>query len=437
MENQFVSKGWPTALTSPRRLLAAVALCAASLPAAELAAQTGQTAAVELDVLNRARPDWDPAGFGRGGGGFVLYPSLELGLADDDNIYRLSEEETADTVRYFRPRLFGVSRWSRHEFRLDAGLDSSDFAHADSENVTNWFAGFGGRIDISRDAWLRADLTLRELHEERGDPESPFTALEPVSRRMSDFSVGAHRSFNRLSLGIEGRVTGLAYENAIDGVTGRTLVQNDRDRDEREISLRAGLDIAPGNEIFLRSTRFSRRYDRPQGPDRFARDSDGSETALGLSLDIGATLGGEVFAGYRRQSYDEDERLPEVDGISYGGSLTWNATPLTTIRGTARRTVNESALRQASGYLASSLNLGIDHELRRNVLIGGDIGLFNNEYVGIEREDEILTGTIRAIWKLNRQVEADLGLRVQRRDSTFARDNYDKNYVYLNLRFSI
>ena len=360
-----------------------------------------------------------------------------MGLADDDNIYRLSEEVTADTVRYFRPRLSGVSRWSRHEFRLDAGLDDSDFAHADSENVRNWFAGLGGRIDISRDAWLRADLTLRELHEERGDPESPFTALEPVSRKMSDFSVGAHRRLNRLSLGIEGRYTGLAYENAIDGVTGRTLVQNDRDRGEREVSLRAGLDIAPGNEIFLRSTRFSRRYDRLQGPDRFARDSDGSETALGLSLDIGATLGGEVFAGYRKQSYDEDERLPEVDGISYGGALTWNATSLTTIRGTARRTVNESALRQASGYLASSLNLGIDHELRRNVLIGGDIGLFNNEYVGIEREDEILTGTVRAIWKLSRQLEVDLGLRTQRRDSTFARDNYDKNYVYLNLRFSI
>ena len=424
-------------LAAPRALLTvvAVALCAA-LPAAKLAAQTGQTAAVELDVLNRARPDWDPTGLG-GGGGFVLYPSLELGLAGDDNIYRLSEEETGDTVRFFRPRLFGVSRWSRHEFRLDAGLDDSDFADADSENVSNWFAGLGGRIDVSRDAWLRADLTLRELHEERGDPESPFTALEPVSRKISDFSVGGHRRFNRLSLGIEGRVTGLAYENAIDGVTGRTLVQDDRDRDEREISLRAGIDIAPGNQIFLRSTRFSRRYDRLQGGDRFARDSDGSETALGVSLDIGATLGGEVFAGYRKQSYDEDERLPEVDGISYGGSLTWNATPLTTVRGTARRTVNESALRQASGYLASSLNLGLDHELRRNVLIGGDIGLFNNEYVGIEREDEILTGTVRAIWKLSRQLEVDLGLRVQRRDSTFARDNYDKNYVYLNLRFSI
>lgn len=432
-EDRFTRK---KRLAAPRALLAvvAIALCAA-LPAAKLAAQTGQAAAVELDVLNRARPDWDPAGFG--GGGVVLYPSLELGLAGDDNIYRLSEEETGDTVRFFRPRLFGVSRWSRHEFRLDAGLDDSDFADADSENVLNWFAGLGGRIDVSRDAWLRADLTLRELHEERGDPESPFTALEPVSRKMSDFSVGAHRRFNRLSFGIEGRYTGLAYENAIDGVTGRTLVQNDRDREEREISLRAGLEIAPGNQIFLRSTRFSRRYDRLQGGDRFARDSDGSETALGVSLDIGAMLGGEVFAGYRKQSYDEDERLPEVDGISYGGSLTWNVTPLTTIRGTARRTVNESALRQASGYLASSLNLGIDHELRRNVLIGGDIGLFNNEYVGIEREDEILTGTVRAIWKLSRQLEMDLGLRAQRRDSTFARDNYDKNYVYLNLRFSI
>ncbi len=375
---------------------------------------------------------------GGGGGGFTLYPSLELGLAEDDNIYRLAEEdETRDTIRYLRPRIFGVSQWSRHELQVDAGLDSSDFAEADGENVLNWFASLAGRVDISGDAWLRADLTLRELHEERGDPESPFTALEPVSRKMTDVGVEAFRRLNRLSFGIEGRYTGLAYDNAVDAVTGRILTQDDRDREEREVSARVGLDVSPGNELFLRATRFSRRYDRLQGEDLFARDSDGSEAVLGVSLDIGALLGGELFAGYRKQSYDRDERLPEVDGVSYGGVLTWNPTLLTTVRGTARRIVNESALRQASGYLATSLTVGLDHELRRNILIGGDIGLNTNEYVGIEREDEIFTGTVRAIWKFNRLTQADIGWRVQRRDSTFQRDNYDKGYVYLNLRFSI
>lgn len=417
-------------------LLAAGLLFAAALPASDIAAQTGGVAAAELDVLNRARPELDPLGMG-GEGGFVLYPSFEIGLAGDDNIYRQPEEETSDTVRYFRPRIFGVSRWSRHEFLLDAGMDASDFANADGENVTNWYAGLGGRIDISRDAWLRANLTLRELHEERGDPESPFTALEPVSRKMSDLAVEAFRRWNRFSFGIEGRSAGLAYEDAVDAVTGRILTQRDRDRDEREVSARIGLDISPGNEIFLRATRFSRRYDRLQGEDLFARDSDGEETALGIKLDVGALIGGELFAGYRKQSYDRDERLPEVDGISYGGALTWNPTPLTTVRGAARRTVNESALRRASGYLASSVNIGLDHELRRNVLIGGDVGLFVNEYVGIEREDEIVTGTIRLVWKINRTAEADLGLRIQRRESSFPRDNYDKDYVYLNVRFKI
>lgn len=427
-------------MANPSRILRGhlrvIALCAMVLPAADLAAQSGDAAAVELDVLRRARPAWDPAGIG-GSGGFTLFPSIEFSMARDDNVYRQSEDEIGDTVRIFRPRIFGASRWSRHEFFLDAGMEQSYFANRESENVVNWFSAIGGRVDVTRDAWMRADLTFRKLHEERGDPESPYTALEPVSRKMADVSVEAFRRLNRLSFGIEGRYVGLAYEDAVDGVTGRTLVQNDRDRGEREISARVGLEVTPRNEIFLRSTSFSRRYDRPQGDDGFVRDSDGSETVLGMRMDLGVLLAGELFAGFRKQSYDRDERLPEVDGISYGGALTWNVTPLTTVRGEARRTVNESALRQASGYLASTLNFSLDHELLRNVLIGGDIGLTENEYVGIRREDEILTGTARAIWKFNRNTEATLGYRLQRRDSTFLRDNYDKHYLFLSARISL
>ncbi len=408
----------------------------ALIPISGISAQTGEVAAVELDVLKRVRPDWDSSGI-RWAGGFTLYPSLELGIAGDDNIYRQFENTTRDTIRYTRPRVVGRSNWGRHEFWFDAHADFSDFAAADSENITNWSFGLGGRADISRDAWLSATLALRELHEERGDPESPFTALEPVSRNVADASIKAFRRLNRLSFDIEWRYSGLSYENAIDAVTGRVLTQNDRDRDQRELSARVALDIAPGYEIFLRSTQYDHRYDRFQGEERFNRDSDGSQTVLGVQLNTNALLGGEMFAGYRRQAYNQDERLPEVQGTSYGGALTWNVTPLTTIRGEAQRRVNESALRQASGYFSTALNLSLDHELRRNMLIGGEVGLTRNKYRGIVREDEILAGTVRAIWKITRAVEANLGLRIQHRDSTFARNDYDKNYVFVNLKFSL
>ena len=420
-------------LCSFRRLVWAVLILAA-LPAPVAMAQEDGGAS-QMTVANRPRPDWEPAGIGVGG--FLVFPSVELGLANDDNIYRLREAPTRDIVRAARPRIFGVSRWSRHEIELDAGLDASSFEEADDEDVRNWFLGAGGRFDIGRDTWVRAQVNMRELHEERGDPESPATALRPVSRRMSGVQVEAFRRMNRLTVGLEGSYTDVAFDDTVDSVTGRPLIQNDRDRAEREVSARLGWKVASASEMYLRATRYSRRYDRPQGEDRYLRDSDGTEAVLGSRLELGAVLAVELFAGYRSQSYDRDERLPDVDGLGYGGVLTWNVTPLTTVRGTVSRTVNESALRQASGYLSSSWEIGLDHELRRNVLIGADVSVTTNSYEGIEREDDIVTSTIRVTWKFNRTVSADFGYRGQRRDSTVRRDDYAKNYVFLDVRLSL
>ena len=416
------------------RLCLSAGLGAVALVGSDAFAQV-DNAAAEWNVAARSRPAWDPAGVRAGG--FALFPSIELGVGNDDNIYRVPRGETSDSIRSVRPRFIGVSQWRNHEIVLDAGADASFFADAEDEDVTNWFAGGAGRLDIARDAWVRAQLNVRELHEERGDPESPATAVRPISRRMSGARIEAFRRANRLSLGIEGSYTGIAYEDSVDGVTGRRLVQNDRNRGEGEISARVGLDVALGYEAYVRATRYSRSYERPQGEDMYRRDSDGTEIALGSRLDLGTVLAGDLFAGFRSQSYDEDERLPTVEGTSFGGALTWNVTPLTTLRATASRTVNESTLRQASGYLSSSLELGLDHELRRNVLFGVDIAQTGNQYVGIDREDDITTATIRGTWLINRTVHADFGYRMQRRDSTVERDDYDKNLLYLDVRLSL
>ena len=418
----------------PARLLSAALGALMSLSAfPAVAADDG--AAQQWNVAERARPAYDPAGIRAGS--FLLFPSVELGVSRDDNIYRKRQGEERDSIRSVRPRLYGVSQWRNHEINLDAGVDATFFGKSGKEDATNWFASAAGRLDITRDAWVRAAVGLRELHEERGDPNSPRTATRPVSRQLLSARVEAFRRVSRLSLGVEGRYADIAYEDAVETVGGGRVVQNDRDRGQGEVAARIGWELAPGYEAFVRATRNIRRYDRLQGEDRYDRDSDGTQVAAGARLDLGSVLSGDLFVGYRKQAYEDDDRLPTAEGLSYGGSLTWNVTPLTTVHGTARRTVDESTLRRASGYLSTALQFGVDHELRRNLLIGASIGLTNNRYEGIAREDDILSGSIRGTWLIRRNLHMDFGYRLQQRDSTVARDDYDKNFVWLNVRVQI
>ena len=416
----------------PRPHLCVLGVLLSLAAAVSVAAAT--ESADEWDVGERPRPAYDPAGVRLGG--FLLLPSLELGIGRDDNIYSHRAHKERDTVRSVRPRLFAASQWRNHEIHLDMGADVGDFAKADSEDITDWFATSAGRLDISRDAWVRGSLGTRELHEERGDPDSPSTSVRPVSRSVLDARFEAYRRFNRVALGLESGYMNIAYDDSVDAVTGRRLVQSDRDRGEGEVSARVALSFAPCYETYVRTTRYVRRYDRVQGEDLYDRDSDGTQVVTGLRVDLGAVFDADLFGGYRKQTYDKDDRLRALEGATFGGSLTWNPTSLTTVRGIAERSVNESTLRRASGYFSSAFELAVDHELRRNLLLGARARLTTNRYEGIARTDDIVTGGVQAVWLISRRVHTDFGYRFRHRDSTVERDDYDRSFVYLDVRLN-
>ena len=409
----------------------AAALATLALTTTAAAEGADPRAAAET-VRERPRPAYDPLGVRVGG--FLFFPSVELGASSDDNLYERPEGEKRSAILSVRPRIAGISQWRNHQVEFRAGLAANDFRAPEEKDLTNWFAGAAGRLDIKRDAWVSAVLDARTVHDERGDPDSPSTVDRPVSRQLLSAEIEGFWRVNRLSLGVEARYASLAYDDPIHTVTGRRVVQNDRNRDEGQITTRIGWALTPGHEAFVRAARYVRRYDRPEGDDRYDRDSDGTEFVAGARLDLGALLFADLFVGYRRQSYDDDERLPAVDGATYGGTLTWNVTQLTTIHGKVARTVGETALRRASGKLSTAYELGADHELLRNLLIGASIGVTTNRYVGSGREDEILRPGVEATWLVNRGLQAVFGYRFQRRDSTLDRDDYDKNVVYLNVR---
>ena len=397
-------------------LLAAWIATIVPMAAAGQAPERGET------VRERPREAYDATGFRAGA--FLLFPTIDLGVRHEDNVYRVEDGEVDDFVTFVHPRIRAVSSWANHEIALDAGVEADFFDSNGDEDSTDWFVTTAGRLDVLRHTNVSADLDLRRRHEDRGDPNATQVG-EPVVYDSQGVGVGGFHRFNRLALRVEGRSTELSYDQASQG---------DRDRRRSELMLRAGYEIVPEYEAFVRVHWNRRDYERRQG--RFDRDSRGWKLVVGTARDLGGLVFGEVSAGYRKQDYD-DPRLPAVDGLAIDGSLTWNVTPLTTVNAFVERSVEESVL-DASAFLATSSGVGVDHELLRNLILGADLGMIRNRYEPVagapRREDERIGVGIEGTWLVNRHLHAALGYRFEKRRSTAAGADYDNNVLTLGMR---
>ena len=379
-----------------------------------------------MTVRERPRADYDPIGIRSGG--FLVYPSLTVAIRHDDNIYRTEHEETPDSVLSVQPRLTVVSQWSNHGFVLDAGIERDAYHDNNDESSVDYFVTAAGRVDITRDTGVEVQAGVERLHEDRGDPNAARTP-GPAKYIRSNVAAEASHDFNRLSLAAGGALTHLAH---------RVRSQADRDRLESTFTVQAGYRLVSEVEAFARATGNVRDYehDRQGG---FDRDSEGLEIVAGTELDLGGIVRAEVFAGYRRQDYD-DRVLPRVEGPAFGGSLLWNVTPLTTVNAEVRRSVEESVL-AASGFLATRVEAGVDHELLRNLVLSVDASVTRNDYESVRgsvgRDDDSLEFGIGGVWLVDRNVHVDFGYRFERRDSTAAGNDYDSRMLSVGLKLQL
>jgi hypothetical protein len=173
-------------------------------------------------------------------------------------------------------------------------------------------------------------------------------------------------------------------------------------------------------------------YDTEPDNDGFDRNSQGFETVAGLSIDLGGVTRADIFAGYLTQYY-QDPAFDNVSGPSFGGSLTWNVTGITTVTATVTRTLQETTTAGASGYFATDAVLNVDHELLRNLILSAFGGYGNRDYEGISRNDDVWIAGAGAEYLMNRYMEIDAKYRFDSRDSSESTEDYDRNLILLNL----
>jgi hypothetical protein len=422
-------------------VLAAAALCAAAaLPA--LAQQQpprpGQTKQVEVEepppepsrletVTTRRREEYDPIGIRMGS--FVAMPSLTFEPQFNDNIFKTDTNKDSDFIFGVTPAISVNSDWNRHFLRLYGDVSSGTYLDHGDENFLDATAGFDGRVDIQRDTYASGGFVWQKLHEDRGSPDD-VGGTEPTEYYLYRPTLGFFNRWNRVSIKLDGEAGIYDYDDT-PGTLG-TINQDDRDRTRYVVGGRLGYELVPEYEAFIRGNFNTVKYDSSTDDFGFRRDSDGYEVGVGARVDLTGLMFADFFVGYVSQSYD-DARLAKIDGVNFGGTVTWNMTTLTTIKGFATRTVEETTLSGASGSLDTEIGASVDHELLRNVILSANASFLNTDYEGITREDDYMKLGIGGRYLVNRNLYVTLKYNYLSRDSNVAGEDYSQNVVLLGL----
>lgn len=407
-----------------RSLLSGLSLCAVALSASSALAQQADNQAV-TGVFERERSDYDAKGLPAGA--FRIFPTLKVEEEYNDNIFAEETGEDEDFITRVQPGVTIESDWTRHFLSAYANSTSLFYADNDDEDRTDYRVGANGRLDVLRETFITGGASYAELHEDRGDPNAATSTVEPTEYSLTSANASFFRGLRRFSVLLDGNFDQYDYEDVAQN-NGSILNNDDRDREKVQGGLRIGYEILPDYEAFVSGRLNSIDYDSATDDNGLNRDSDGYEVQAGIALDLGGKTRGELSAGYMEQTYD-DPSLPDADGVTFGASILWNPTQLTSLRFNADRTIEETVQNNSSSYINSTAGIAVEHELLRNLLIGANVSYSLHEYEGIDREDDWLGAGAEMTYLVNPYASLDLNYDYIERDSNVTGQDYETNRV--------
>ncbi len=393
-------------------------------PTAEQATPRGQT------VLTRPRPELDPLGARLGA--FRFFPQVTVREQYNDNVFA-NNSGIDDLITRILPAARLQSDWSRHALSLYANGDIGIHLDRGDEDFQDYEVGSNGELEVTRNTIVSAGASYRNAHEQRFSPDD-VGGSEPTEIDILAANLDMRQTLGRFRVQVTGNAQQHDYDDAVAIVGGaRTLINNDdRDRTEYAGSGRLGYEIVPGYEAFVRGTYSIRDYDDQFDDGGINRDSDGVSGVAGIRIDFGGITFGDFFVGYQQRSYD-DRRLADNSGFTAGADLTWNPTALTTVVGTLTNTIEETTVTGSSGTLSTAGAIRVDHELLRNLLLGGKVSLDRVDFRGVGRTDNTLGAGVSARYMVNRNINISASYQYRNRFSDVDTVEFDQNVLSVSL----
>lgn len=373
-----------------------------------------------VPVTQRERPEIDPPGIRAGG--FLLRPSVAVSTVYDDNVYGGPDAE-ADAAAVADVQVSGEADLTRHAFGFRAGGQVARYLAEQELDYLDAFAEARGRVDVRRDltVGLGAEAALVTA-----DPTLPeFTGVREARQFVrTGGTARVGKTFNRVTLSTFGEAARFDFLDDIDSGLNRT---------EYGGGLRASYARSPEVSLFAQAGAERRVFDA-SGSGAADRDQTLLEAGGGVSLDFTGVLFGSVFAGWGRTEFDDPGR-DGTDELALRAGLTWNATRLTTVNFTASSGTEATTTSGASAIARYAAALSVDHELKRNLLIGGTVGYAHDDFIGASRTDDRIRAGLRATYFLNRYTGVQVSYDFLQSQSNASVGEFDRNRIAISIVF--
>ena len=386
----------------------------------------------------RAAENYNPTGVTVGS--FRLFPLLELDEVYNDNIYATSYGTpglTSSFIQIVRPSLQLRSDWSNHMLNFFA-IGAIGFYGGDnsSNNYGDFSVGADGRLDIQRDWNTYGGASFNRLHEEAGTPNAALNTTQVTRYNLIVGNLGYFQTFNRFSVRLDSRVDNYVYDPNSLGPNQGVIATTDRDRTEIREALRLNYEISPGYVVFARGGLNQRLYSNVPDSSGFYRNSAGWDVVGGVAIDFGGITSVEAFFGYVQQNY-VDSQFRTLSAPTFGLAAYWNPIRELLVKPFVIRTVNETSLDTASGYLDTLFGADVNYNLlpniRLNALVSYDFVDYQSINTAPSRNDQYFKGRIGLKYLPTPNFYVGPEYTYTNRTSDAPNANYGQNIIMLRL----
>ncbi|MBX7483657.1 outer membrane beta-barrel protein [Qipengyuania sp. 6D47A] len=336
-------------------------------------------AAAQQDVQNqsvadRSRPDYTPEPIYVGG--IAIEPTVVAGVQADNNIYARDDLKRGDALATLEPRVRATLDTGMLQTTFDVRSFHARYFSTAEEN-TDGFSAAGLAVygDVT-DTRVEGYLEYTNRSEDRSRIDSLTDTLVRGRYERSIARLGVRQRFGFLSLSGSAGVRRLDYPSVTDS---NGVLQDYSNRNQTNWTLSGEANYSrSGQSSFFVVGQYNRRlYDIRLGDPEFDRITDFDRSAHGYRLEVGyarqitSLLYLKAQVGILRFDFD-DPLLPTISGPAFDLSALWNVTPLTSIQGSLRRSIDESVGPDNAGIARTELSVTVDHELLRNLILSAD-----------------------------------------------------------------
>ena len=415
--------------------LASTALVLSGLGAAVPQAASAQAVTPFTEIEDRSRSEYSQPPIVAGG--FEIYPQVETLVDFVDNLYVTELAQVDDVAVSVMPRVDVRSRRPDRDIFLRAQVGYETYLDNQAEDRLTFLIRGRGRFGLGTLTRPFVGFQVNRNNSSSRELMDFRYSAQPLTVTTLRANAGLERDFGPITGVVEGTFQSADYGGAVV-IGGVALDGGFRDFKVYGGRAQLGYSRFAGQRVYIQFAAnrrdFSGAASDPRLPADFLRDrsSEGFQLEAGYAASLTELLQVDIRAGYLRQEFD-DPAVPVTKGLSFEGQLLWSPTALTTVSVRGSRSIDNTDNPLFSGVLRSELSAGIQHELRRNVILSADARYSRYNPAG--------SGNNGSEWQMSAAARYlisprwSLSLRGERfeRNNTFAAS---QNRLSLSVRFS-